>query len=242
MMNTLIRSGLIVMLFVGCTAQQLQQAKKTVDGYLGEEVQLSSEDVAAGLKEALTTGISKGADKVSSLNGYLNNPSIKIPFPPDVKKVEDKLRAIGLGNQIDKFVTTLNRGAENAAKEAKPIFVTAITSMSIQDAWGILKGEDKTAATSYLQRVTSAQLRQKFMPVIKNSLDKTNATKYYADIINTYNKIPLVEKVNPSLEGYATDKAMEGLFFMIAKEEQTIRKDPAARATELLKKVFKEQD
>ena len=114
--------------------------------------------------------------------------------------------------------------------------------MTINDAWNILKGDDKAAATNYLKRVTSSQLRSKFSPVIKRSLDKTNATKYYADIINTYNKIPLIDKVNPSLEGYATDKAMEGLFFMIAKEEKNIRIDPLARTTELLKKVFKEQD
>jgi len=239
MMNRLIRICLISVLFVGCTTQQIQQ---TIDGYLGDSDKLTEGDVASGLKEALVAGITKGANNVSKVNGYLKNPSIKIPFPPDVKKVEDKLRSIGMGNQVDKFITTLNRGAEDAAKEAKPIFVSAITSMTISDAWNILKGTDKMAATNYLKRVTSDQLRAKFAPVIKRSLEKTNATKYYSDIINSYNKIPLVEKVNPSLEGYATDKAMEGLFFMIAKEEQNIRLDPAARATELLKKVFKEQD
>jgi hypothetical protein len=132
---------------------------------------------------------------------------------------------------------TLNRGAEDAAKEAKPIFITAIKSMTIEDAWAILKGEDN-AATEYLKRTTSAQLTEKFKPVIQNSLNKVNATKYYGDLVGTYNKIPLVQKVNPSLDDYATAKAVDGLFLMIAKEEKNIRKDPVARTTELLKKVF----
>ena len=190
-----------------------------------------------GLKEALINGIAKGSDLVSQADGYFKNPEIKIPFPPDVKKVEDKLRQIGLGDQVDKFVMTLNRGAEDAAKEAKPVFITAIKSMTIQDAWAILKGEDN-AATEYLKRTTAAQLREKFKPVIQNSLSKVNATKYYGDLVGTYNKIPFVEKVNPSLDDYATSKAVDGLFVMIAKEEKSIRKDPVARTTELLKKVF----
>jgi hypothetical protein len=154
-----------------------------------------------------------------------------------VKKVEDKLRQIGLGNEVDKFVMTLNRGAEDAAKEAKPIFISAIKSMTIQDAWGILRG-DKDAATQYLIRTTSNQLKEKFHPVIENSLNKVNATKYYGDIVTTYNKVPFVEKVNPDLDDYATDKAVEGLFKLIAVEEGKIRDNPAERTTELLRKVF----
>jgi enolase len=132
---------------------------------------------------------------------------------------------------------TLNRGAEDAAKEAKPIFISAIKSMTIQDAWAILKGEDN-AATEYLRKTTSSQLKEKFKPVIQSSLNKVNATKYYGELVTRYNKIPLVEKVNPNLDDYATDKAIDGLFVMIAKEEKNIRQDPVARTTELLKKVF----
>ena len=132
---------------------------------------------------------------------------------------------------------TLNRGAEDAAKEAKPIFISAIRSMTIQDAWGILKGE-QDAATQYLKRTTSAQLKEKFSPVIQNSLDKVNATKYYGDLVGTYNKIPFVDKVNPDLNDYATDKAIEGLFVMVANEEKDIRQNPMARTTDLLKRVF----
>ncbi len=224
-------------LLLGCTAQQIQQ---TLDSYLGSD-SLTTEQVAGGLKEALIKGISEGSESASKVNGYLGNPKIRIPFPPDVQKVEDKLRSIGLSKQVDQFIETLNHGAEEAAKEAKPIFISAIRSMTIQDAWNILKGEDD-AATSYLKRTTSDQLRGKFKPVISRALDKTNATKYYGDIINTYNKVPFIEKVDPDLENYATDRAMEGLFLLIAQEEEKIREDPLARTTDLLKRVFKEQD
>ncbi len=225
---------------LACTSTQINQTLGTIGDALGDE-KLTTEQVVSGLKEALIKGIDTGSAQASKLDGYFKNLQIKLPFPPDVKKVEDRLRQMGLGNEVDKFVMTLNRGAEEAAKEAKPIFVTAIRSMTIQDAWGILKGNDD-AATQYLIRTTSAQLKTKFQPVIKSALDKTSATKYYGDLVNTYNKIPLVEKVNPDLEGYATDRAIEGLFLLIAQEEKKIRVDPLARTTDLLKKVFAQQD
>ncbi len=227
-----------VVLCYACSSAQINQAIKEVNKTIGTQQQpLSTAEVAEGLKEALVKGISTGSDLVSKMDGYFKNPEIKIPFPPEVKKVETKLRQIGMGSEVDKFILTLNRGAEDAAKEAKPIFITAIKSMTIQDAWAILKGENN-AATNYLKRTTSALLRDKFKPVIKSSLEKVNATKYYTDLVNTYNRIPLVQKVNPNLDDYATDRAIEGLFIMIAKEEKNIRQDPLARTTELLKKVF----
>ncbi|MBL6448179.1 DUF4197 domain-containing protein [Fulvivirga sp. 29W222] len=227
-------------MFVACTSSQINKTIGDINKALGEE-SLSTDQVVAGLKEALIKGITTGSSEASKVDGYFKNPKIKIPFPPDVQRVEEKLRQIGLGSEVDKFVMTLNRGAEDAAKEAKPIFVNAIKSMTIQDAWGILKGEEN-AATQYLIRTTSSQLKAKFKPVIKNSLDKVNATKYYGDIVTTYNKVPFVEKVNPDLDDYATDKAIEGLFLLIAQEEGKIRKDPLSRTTELLKKVFAAQD
>lgn len=220
-----------------CTSAQISQTLSTVNQTINGEQPLTADQVGEGLKEALIKGISNGSDVASQLDGYFKNPEIKIPFPPEVKKVEDKLRQLGLGNKVDEFVMTLNRGAEDAAKEAKPIFISAIRQMTIEDAWGILKGEEN-AATNYLKRTTSAQLKEKFSPVIQSSLDKVSATKYYGDVTNTYNKIPFVEKVNPDLNSYATDKAIEGLFMMIAKEEKNIRQNPVARTTELLKKVF----
>jgi hypothetical protein len=223
-----------------CTTAQLNQTMSEVNKALKTEQPLTTGEVAEGLKEALINGISNGSDLASQLDGYFKNPKIKIPFPPDVKKVEDKLRQIGLGSEVDKFILTLNRGAEDAAKEAKPIFISAIKQMTIQDAWGILKGTDN-AATEYLRRTTSAQLREKFQPAMASSLSKVNATKYYSDIVTRYNKIPFVEKVNPDLNDYATTKAMDGLFMLIADEEKKIRENPLARTTELLKRVFGSQ-
>lgn len=228
---------ILVFLLTGCTSAQINQALNDVNKTLGGEKPLTTAEVGEGLKEALVKGISKGADLVSVTDGYFKNPEIKIPFPQDVKRVEDAVRKIGLGSEVDKFVMTLNRGAEDAAKEAKPIFIAAIKSMTIQDAWSILKGEDD-AATQYLKRTTSGLLKEKFKPVIQNSLNKVNATKYYGEIVTRYNQIPLVEKVNPELDDYATDKAIEGLFVMIAKEEKEIRQDPVARTTDILKRVF----
>jgi hypothetical protein len=225
----------------GCSSTQINQTLGEVNKALELEQPLTTGDVAEGLKEALIKGISSGSDIVSQLDGYFKNPEIKIPFPPEAQKVEDKLRQLGFDNEVDRFIQTLNRGAEDAAKEAKPIFISAIRSMTIQDAWGILKGEPD-AATQYLKRTTSGQLKDKFRPVIQKALNKTSATKYYGDIVTRYNQIPFVQDVNPSLEEYATDKAMEGLFLMIAKEELSIRRDPAARTTELLKRVFGAQN
>ncbi|MFM7485989.1 MAG: DUF4197 domain-containing protein [Cytophagales bacterium] len=231
---------LTVLCFTACTSAQINQAIGDANKILNAEKLLTTAEVGDGLKEALVIGISKGADLTSQLDGYFKNPEIKIPFPPDVKKVEDKLRQIGLGNEVDRFVMTLNRGAEDAAKEAKPIFIAAIRQMTIEDAWGILKGQPD-AATQYLKRTTTAQLKEQFKPVVQNSLNQVNATKYYGDIVNNYNKIPFIEKVNPDLNEYATDMAIQGLFTMIAKEELNIRKDPVARTTELLKRVFGSQ-
>lgn len=235
---------LIVVLLVlssACSSTQVTQAITEATKVLeGQSTAPTTEQVAAGLKEALVKGITIGADQVSQADGFLRNPQIKIPFPPDVRKVEDKLRQIGMGAEVDRFVETLNHGAENASKEAKPIFINAIQQMTFEDAWEILKGSED-AATQYLKRTTTPQLKAKFKPVIQNSLNQVQATKYYGDIVTTYNKIPFVEKVNPDLNEYATDLAMQGLFVMIAAEEKKIRENPIERTTDLLKKVFEYQ-
>lgn len=233
-------SIMLLVVAMGCSTAQINKAISDFGKVSGDQPPTASE-VAEGLKEALVKGIMIGADRVSQPDGFLMNPEIKIPFPPDVKKVEDRLRQIGMGNEVDRFVNTLNRGAEDAAKEAKPIFISAIQQLTIEDAWGILKGQPD-AATQYLKRTTSSQLKEKFMPVIRNSLNKVNATKYYSDLVNAYNRIPLTEKVNPNLDEYATDLAIQGLFVMIAREEKNIRQDPLARTTQLLKRVFAYQN
>ena len=198
---------------------------------------LSEDEVGAGLKEALTKGIEKGVEQVSKPDGYFKDMAIKIFLPEEAKKVETKLRQLGQGAQVDKAIESLNRAAEDAANGAKDIFVTAIKAMTIQDAMSILKGEDN-AATVFLEKSTRAALFEKFKPIVKASLDKVGATKHWNTIFTTYNKIPLVQKVNPDLEEYATNKAIDGLFVQIAKEEKEIRNNPMARVTDLLKKVF----
>jgi hypothetical protein len=198
---------------------------------------LTTDEIGRGLKEALTVGIKNSATKASALDGFLGNNAIKLLFPPEAVKVETRLRSIGLGAECDKFIVALNRGAEDAAKFAAPIFVDAITKMTIQDALSILKG-DKDAATQYLKRTSTEALATAFAPVIESSLNKTNATKAYTDIANLYNKIPLVQKVNPDLKQYATNKAIDGLFLLVAQEEAKIREDPMARVSDLLKRVF----
>jgi hypothetical protein len=215
-------------------AQFLKNAKKLVEQKSGG---FTEKDAADGIKEALNNGTAKSVSFLSKPDGYFKNMEVKIPFPQDAKEIESKLRAVGMGKQVDEAVLSINRAAEDAANEAKPIFLAAIKGMTVKDAINIVKGEND-AATKYLNRTTSPELNAKFQPIIKTSLDKVQATKYWADLIKAYNKIPLVKKMNPDLTGYVTQKAIDGLFVMIAKEELNIRKDPMARTSEILKKVF----
>jgi hypothetical protein len=227
----------IVVLLVFCMGCTTQQIADTMRILTDENAALTSAEVDAGLREALIKGISVGADEVSKVGGYLNNPQIRIPFPPEIQRVENTLRDIGMGQLVDQFVTTLNRGAEQAAKEAKPVFVSAIKQMTIGDAFAILRGNEDEA-TQYLKRTTTAELTSKFMPVIQSALNETGATKHYTDIVTTYNSIPFVQQVNPNLDEYATSLAIDGLFLKIAEEERNIRKNPAARTSDILKRVF----
>lgn len=198
---------------------------------------LTNGEVISGLREALTIGTNNSSSLTSKLDGFYKNPEIFIPFPAEAIKVKEKVEALGMKKQVDDFVMTLNRAAETATAEAAPIFINAIKEMTIADGFTILKGNDN-AATQYLRDKTTAQLKIKFNPIVKNAIQKVDVTKYWNPVINTYNKIPFVDKMNPDLEDYVTTKAMDGLFLMIAKEETKIRKDPMARVTDLLKKVF----
>jgi hypothetical protein len=215
-------------------AQFLKDAKKLLNN---KGKGLTEKDAADGIKEALVKGTGESVNTVSLLNGYWGNPEIKIPFPAEAKEMESKLRAMGMGKKVDEFNESMNRAAEKAAIEAKPIFIAAIKGMTVKDAITIVRGADN-AATAYLKNTTSPELIGKFQPPIKTSLDNVNATKYWSDLISIYNKLPLVKKMNPNLTQYVTQKAIDGLFVMIAKEELKIRKDPMARTSELLKKVF----
>jgi len=197
----------------------------------------SENDAVNGIKEALVKGTGTSVNLVSKINGYFGNPEIKIPFPENAKIIESKLRAIGLGSQADEVILSINRAAEDAAKEAEPIFVSAIRNMSITDAIQLVSGKND-ACTQYLARTTTPELKSKFSPVVKASLDRVNATRLWADVVKTYNQIPFVTRQNPNLTEYVTDKAINGLFTMIAKEELKIRQNPEARTTDILKKVF----
>jgi hypothetical protein len=198
---------------------------------------LSSSEAASGLREALLQGIGKGADQASQTDGFYLNRLIRIPFPPDAQRVATTLRSIGLGSQVDKFELSLNRGAEDAARSAKPIFISAIKSLTFSDVWNILTGQ-KDAATQFLKRTTSTQLVAAFSPIMQRSLDQVGATRYYTQLATTYNQLPLTQKVQPDLNQYATGKAVDGLFTLIAQEEANIRENPVARTTELLRRVF----
>ncbi|HVX51029.1 MAG TPA: DUF4197 domain-containing protein [Chitinophagaceae bacterium] len=199
--------------------------------------QLSNLDIANGLKDALNKGVQAGTQKLSITDGFFKNMAVKILMPPEAQKAEKTLRGMGLGDEVDKAILSMNRAAEDACKSAAPIFLDAIKKMTITDAIGILKGGD-SSATSYLRVKTTHELTTAFMPVIKTSLDKVDATKYWNTIMTTYNKVPFVKKVNPDLADYVTQKALSGLFYEIAQEEVSIRKNPVARTTDILKKVF----
>jgi hypothetical protein len=223
-----------------CATAQKINIPRSVTDVVNANRPLTDTEVAGGLKEALSIGITKGATTASQVDGYNKNSLIRIAFPQDVKKVETTLRAIGMGSQVDNFVLSLNRAAEDAAQQAKPIFLGAIKKLTIKDVWGILTG-GKDAATQFLMRTTSEELKVAFTPKIQASLDKVNATKYYSDVMGAYNSIPLVQKVNPDLTGYATQKAIDGLFVLVAQEEANIRQNPVARTTDLLRRVFAKQ-
>lgn len=198
-------------------------------------------DVSGGLKEALNNGISKQVTKLTATDGFYKNEAVKILLPDELKKVDSGLRKIGLSSLADEGLKVLNRAAEDAVKEATPIFVNAVLSMSFSDATAILMGNE-SAATQYLESSTSTALYGKFNPVIKNSFDKVGADKVWSNIITKYNSIPLVKKVNPDLTDYVTNQAMQGVFKMIAVEEKNIRTNLSSRTSPLLQKVFAMQD
>ena len=229
----------ISLLGLQAKAQFFKKLKKAADNVIEETNTsgLSEEEVGKALKEALTIGIEKGVEQLSKPDGYFKDPLIKIPMPNEAKSVEEKLRMIGQGEAVDNAIESMNRAAEDAANGAKDIFVAAIKELTLRDVMNILNGNDD-AATRFLEDHTRSLLVEKFKPVIKISLDKVGATKYWNTVFTSYNKLPFISKVNPDLDDYVTNKAIDGLFVQIAKEEKEIRMNPVARVTDLLKKVF----
>jgi hypothetical protein len=222
----------LLLVFISLSSFDTISSKKTAAGPLP-----TTTEMVTGLKQALEQGTTKSADQLSVVDGFFKNAAIKILLPPDAQKAEKTLRRLGMNKLCDDAIHSLNRAAEDAAKQAKPIFISAIKQMTIQDATNILLGGND-AATQYFKRTTTAQLSLQFKPVIHTSLDNVGATRYYGALVSQYNRIPLVRKLNPDLDEYVTQKAIDGLFYQIALEELNIRQSLSARTTPVLQKVF----
>lgn len=199
---------------------------------------ITQDEAAQGIREALVQGTTTAILNLNKEDGFFGNQAYKLFLPPDASKIEGTLRDLGLGKTVDKAILQINRGAEEAVGQAKPIFADAIRQMTIRDALNIVRGTND-GATQYFKDKTTGQLIAAFSPIIKSALDKTSATRYYTEVVNTYNRLPTTfNKVNPDLPSYVTGKAVDALFDQIAKEELNIRQNPAARVSEILKKVF----
>lgn len=229
-MKKIIVFSLLVTLLSSC--ETLTNAGGNVFGTVSEQ------EAGIGIKEALTQGVGKGITYLHKQDGFFGNEAYRLFLPPDAGKIENTLRNLGLGSQVDKAILQINRSAEDAVGFAKPVFVNAIREMTLADALTIVKGS-RNSATSYFREKTRDSLIAAFSPVVKNSLDKLNATRYYSDIVNAYNRIPTTfNKINPDLTNYVAGRATEALFDQIEKEEANIRENPLARTTQILKKVF----
>lgn len=218
---------------------KLKDAKSKVTGSASGSG-LSNDDIIAGLKEALTVGANNGQALASKTDGFYKNQLIFISFPPEAIKVKNVAEKLGMHAKVEEFVMTMNRAAEEAAKQVAQVFVSAIKAMSVGDGLKILKGGEN-AATTFLKNATSNELHQKFLPIVKAATQKVQVTKYWEPLIGAYNKSSILtggEKINPDLNAYITDQAIDGVFKLIALEEAKIRKDPVARVSDLLKKVF----
>ena len=229
---------LLAVIFAFSSCAEMNQVLQQLPQMQGSGTGL---DIAGGLKEALNNGVSNQVFKLTATDGFFRNEAVKILLPAELQKVDKTLRTIGMGKLADEGLKAINRTAEDAVKEATPIFVDAIRNMSFTDAKNILMGNE-SAATNYLQSATTTALYGKFNPVIKNSFTKVGADKIWENLINKYNTIPLVTKVNPDLTDYVTNQALNGVFKMVAVEEKNIRTNLSARTSVLLQKVFAMQD
>lgn len=235
---TLIITGIAAGLYAQSWKDAVNKAKSTIGKGKTTTGSYTNTEAVTALKQALEIGSQNATGRLANVNGYFGNQLIKILMPPEAKKVESALRAAGMGSQVDKAILSMNRAAEDAATKALPIFVDAIKQMTIQDGISIVKG-GQGAATNYLKNRTTQSLTTAFRPVIENSLRKVDATKYWSQVFTAYNRLPTTtNKINPDLTGYVTEKALNGLFVTIAEEENKIRTNPAARVTDILKKVF----
>lgn len=230
-------------LFSACSSTQFAQVLDETSKQINGGAALTNADVVAGLKEALDKGTEHAVGTASVADGFWKSDRLRIPFPPEAVKVKNTLNDIGMGAQVEKFELTMNRAAENAAKEAVPVFLNAIKGMTVTDGFAILKGGDH-AATNFLKEKTTAELTAKFRPIVEKATQQVALTSYWTPLSNAYNTATLLtggQAVNPDLDAYVTQKAIDGLFVLVADEEQQIRKDPLTRTTDLLKRVFAAQ-
>ena len=226
-------------MLISCSPQEMQSVLDSIPTSTG----LSNEEVVSGLKEALRVGTERSVQQASVTDGFWNDARIRIPFPPEAIMVKTTLSDLGLNKPIEDFEHTMNKAAEQAAKEAVPVFVDAISGMSIQDGFDLLRGGEN-AATNFLRQRTSETLRVKFTPVVEGATSQVALTSYWQPVANAYNTASLLtggKAVDPDLNAYVTTKAMDGLFLLLAEEEKKIRQDPMARTTALLQKVFATQ-
>ena len=236
MKKTMVSLALISLLNVALVEQSYAQ------NISNSIINLSQDKVAKGLKEALENGIDKQVVKLTQKDGFFKNDLVKILLPKEVQKVDQTLRKMGMDNIADQGLLVLNRAAEEAVKEATPIFIDAVKNISFNDAKNILLGNEQ-AATDYLQQATSKSLHSKFSPVIQNSLENVGADQIWNTILTNYNSLPLVTPVNTDITNYVTEQTMAGVFKMIAVEERNIRSNMGdSRSTSLLKDVFESQD
>lgn len=239
-MKHILPTTALLVLFAGCSTQDLTKVLEAAGQTTSGPAPLTNPEVINGLREALRTGTERSVQLTSAVDGFWNNARIHVPFPPEAVKVKTTLEGMGMKKPVEDFERTLNKAAEEATKEAVPVFVDAITGMSISDGFAILNGGEQ-AATDFLKEKTTGALMAKFKPVVARATERVALTNYWKPLANTYNTAGFItgaKAVDPDLDQYVTQKAIDGLFVMLADEEKKIRKDPLARTTELLRRVF----
>ena len=230
------RRLLLALAFVSASALALPTCDTLSN--ISSSIPLTQAEAAEGIREALDQGVGRGISVLNQENGFFGNEKYKLLLPQEAQRIESTLRQLGMGALVDKAILQINRSAEDAVAAARPIFLDAIRGMSITDALNIVRGE-RDAATQYFRTRTTEKLQTAFLPIIRSSLEKFGATKYYVDLINTYNNFPTTRtKLNPDLPSYVSGMAINALFDQVALEEANIRANPVARTTEILKKVF----
>lgn len=237
----------IMPLMVGCdtlsqVAANLPQspAGSTTAGSSAQSGTITQTEAVTGIKQALSNGLNNSINTLSAPNGFLGDAVVKILMPPEAQQIEKTLRSVGMGKLCDNFISSLNRAAENAVKEAAPVFVNALSQMTVNDAFNILLGTQQDAATNFFKRTTSAALTAKFSPIVESALGKNNVNTYWTQLTSAYNALPLSNnKIQTDLNAYVTQKAIDGLFVKVADEELKIRQNIGnARNTGMLDKVF----